>query len=133
MKTLLLPFAFFLVISSFAQSWQKIEENSHFSIFVSELEYRNSSDGIDHHRFVFKYENHTNEPLTIYFNRELQYDNGTAFSQEQDFTVTIPAKGVSEYSDSTIYDKTYYIFKKDNNHLIQQSLLDFKILNLRIN
>lgn len=116
--------------SSFSQNWTAIESNDQYSLLVSEIDYKSLSDGIHHQRIVFKYENHSNSPIELSFNREVQYDENLV-PQEQNFVVSIPANGVAEYSDATKYDKTYYIFKKDHKGTIKKSLKDFKITNLR--
>lgn len=114
------------------KSWAVIEKNEQFSISVTEIEYKNESDGINHQRLVFRYENYTSAPIILNFNREVMYLN-QSIRQDPDFTISIPASSVIEYDESKKYDKTYYIFKKDNNNTIKKSLSDFKIINLRIN
>lgn len=114
------------------ENWTIVEENEQFSISAKEIEYKNASDGIHHRRIVFRYENHTAHSIVLHFNREVTYD-GHSKLQEQDFVVSLSASGIMEYDESKKYDKTYYLFKKDNNNTIKKSLDHFKIIHLRIN
>lgn len=133
MKTLFSSlFLFPLCMTAFSQEWGKIESNDLFSIYIAEVEHKSPSDGIHHQRFIFKYENHTPETIELHFNREVQYGD-VVTTQEQDFQVTIPGNGSTEYDAAKQYDKVYYLFKRDNEGLIKRSLNDFKITNLRIN
>jgi hypothetical protein len=118
-------------LCSYGQNWKTIESTDQYSLSVAEVEYDSASDGIHHQRIVFKYENYSNTPLELSFNREVQYGE-IATTQEQTFKVSIPAKAVVEYGDATKYDKTYYIFKKDYKGTIKKELKDFKITNLSV-
>lgn len=118
--------------SSFCQDWQIVETNEQFSISVADTEHKSPSDGIHHQRLIFKYENHTSAPIELQFNRQVKYADAVT-TQEQDFVVTIPVEGTVQYDASKLYDKTYYIFKKDHDNIIKRSLQDFQIINLRIN
>lgn len=119
-------------IGGFCQDWQAIEKNDQFSVSASEIEYKSPSDGVHHQRIVFRYENHTSHPLELSFNREVTYGDAVT-NDEQNFVVNIPARGIVEYDKSKTHDKTYYIFKKDYENFIKQSLKDYRIINLRAN
>lgn len=129
---LLSLFLFPVCTAGFSQEWKTIESNDLISVHAAEMEHKSPSDGIHHQRLVFRYENHTSDPVELRFNREVQYDN-TTLKQEQDFVITIPGNGSLQYDAAKQYDKTYYIFKKDHEGVIKRSLQDYKITNLRIN
>lgn len=125
----------FLITSSlngYCQDWKSTETNDIFSISVAEIEHNKPSDGINHQRLIFKYENHTDKTISLSFKREVKYSDQT-ITQEQDFEITIPANSSLQYDKSADYNRLYYLFKKDNDDIIKQSLSDFKIINLRIN
>lgn len=119
-------------VGGFCQDWQTVETNEHYSISIAEIEYKSPADGINHQRFIFKYENYTSSPIELHFNREVKYAN-VVTTQEQDYVVAIPSNAVVQYDETTNRNKAYYIYKKDNENFIPQSLQDFKIINLRIN
>lgn len=131
MKSILLTtFLFLLSFSSFSQNWQEVKKNNAVTISVKEIHYQNKTDDIDHQRLVFKYENTTSSPIEIHFNRELTY-NGKTLTQDQDFSINIPANGTVQYDDSKSNDKTYYIFKKDNKGWIKGTLDTYTIIHLK--
>lgn len=132
MKLLLTSiFISFLSLGVFSQDWNVVEQNEQYSIYVAEIEYKNSSDGHHHDRLVFRYQNHTVKPIQLNFNREVKY-NGQYIKQDRDFVIDVPADSYVQYDESKAYDKLYYIFKKDHKGFIKQSLEDFKITNLRM-
>lgn len=117
---------------SFSQDWSVVEKNDFFSISVDEITYENLTDGINHQRLIFKYENHSDKPITLTFNRELFFSESDKVIQEQTFSISIPANSTVEYGDINL-DKTFYLFKTDNLKFIKKSLIDFKLINLRLN
>lgn len=131
---LLLTLMTTLVISLgvFAQDWKPVVSEVNFSVYVAEIDYKNPSDGIYHQRLIFKYENHTSQPLELHFNREVNYD-GTKIIQERVYTLLIPENSSIAYDDAKKHDQTFYLFKKDNEGFISKMLKDFKIINIRTN
>lgn len=133
MKIYLLLASLFLGYTGYSQeNWTTVEENEHYSVSSKEITYKNESDGINHQRIVFRYENRTSTPILLKFNREVTYD-GQVQLQEQEFSVSLSSASIVEYDESKKYDKTYYLFKRDNNKTISKSLDNFKITHLRIN
>lgn len=120
-----------LSFTGFCQDWQEIKSNDSISISVKEIHYQDVTNGMDHQRLVFKYENSTSSPLEINFNRELIY-NGKKYLQEEDFSIQIPANGTLQYDDSKNKNKTYYIFKKDNNGWIKNTLDTYTIIHIKV-
>ncbi len=118
--------------TGFSQSWQEVKTTDSVKIFVKEIHYQNVTNDIDHQRLVFKYENLTSSPIEIQFNRELIYNNKKS-SQEEDFSIQIPANGILEYNESENNTKSYYIFKKDNNGWIKRILDSYSIIHLKVN
>ena len=113
-----------------SQDWQEIKTNDSVKISVKEIHYQNLTNDIDHQRFVFKYENLTSSPLEINFNRELIY-NDKKFLQDETFSIQIPANGMVEYNESKNNDKSFYIFKTDNNGWIKDSLDTFNFIQFK--
>ncbi len=118
-------------LGTFAQDWSSVFSGAEISVYVAEIEYKNPSDGIHHQRLIFKYENHTSQPVELHFNREVNY--GTVTTQEREFTLQIPENSSVVYDDKKKHDQTFYLFKKDNEGFISKILKDFKIINIRIN
>ena len=134
MKLLLLSLMATTVISlgAFSQDWNSVIEETNFSVYVAEIEYRNPADGIHHQRLVFKYQNHTAQPLELSFNREVNF-GGATITQERNFSVLIPGNGSVAYDEARQHDQTFYLFKKDHEGFISKHLRDFKIINIRTN
>lgn len=128
---LVLVLSVFSYNKGFSQNWSEVIKNDALTITVKEIHHQDVTNGMDHQRWVFKYENHTPFPIRVVFNRELVY-NGKPYLQDETFSVEIPANGVVEYDQSHNKDKTYYIFKSDNNNWIKDSLDTFKIINFNI-
>ncbi|MFA5574840.1 MAG: hypothetical protein WC994_07280 [Brumimicrobium sp.] len=90
-------------------------------------------DDINHQRIIFKYENLTDNEITLHFNRDLTYKNANGINeirQDEDFKVTIPANSTVEYQETYFRNKTFYVFKKDNNGYIKSQLLNFDFINI---
>lgn len=117
--------------TGFSQDWQEIMTTDSLTISVKEIQYQDLTNDINHQRWVFKYKNLSSSSIEIHFNRELIYD-GKQYIQDEQFSIEIPANGVLEYDDSRKKNKVYYIFKKDNNGWIKESLDTFKFINLNI-
>lgn len=128
-STLILISLLLLSYTGFSQEWKDVKTTDAVIISVKEIHYQDVKNDIDHQRLVFKYKNTTSSPIEIHFNRELNY-NGKTYPQEEDFSINIPANGTLQYNDSKNNNKTYYIFKKDNNGWIKRSLDNYKIINL---
>lgn len=132
MKLLLTSiFLSFFSLGAFSQDWNVVEQNEQYSIYVAEIDYNSPSDGIHHQRLIFRYQNHTMKSIQLSFNREVKYD-GQYIKQDRNFVVELSADSYVQYDESKAYDKLYYIFKKDQQGFIKQSLEDFKITNLRM-
>lgn len=132
MKTILTLLA--ILLSSymgFSQNWQPVISNDSITISAQEIHYQDLTNDIDHQRLVFKYKNKTSSPLHITFNRELIY-NGKTYPQEEKFSVLIPANGMVQYNNSKNNSKSYYIFKKDNQGWIKNSLNNYSIIHLKV-
>lgn len=135
MKTIaLLCFLLGAGFYSKAQEWQTYVQKDGVLIQYRLQELQDVSSSIHHQRIVFRYENTTSENITLHFSRTVTYSESTdAAPQEKDYEITIPANSSMEYSTQNEHDKTFYIFAKDQENLIQRSLINFEITNLTIN
>lgn len=132
MKSILTLFVVCLVsYTGFAQNWQEIKTTDSITILAQEIHYQDAINGMDHQRVVFKYVNHTSSSIEINFNRELIYD-GQKMQQEEVFSLQIPANGTLQYDDSKNNNKTFYIFKKDHNGWIINTLTSYSLINLNV-
>lgn len=87
-----------------------------------------------HVRYFFKYENYSNFPVELSFQKELHYGDqcyGCDGGEEKTYTVTIPANSTLVF-DQDHRSKDFYIFVKDENGWIRQQLTDFEIKNIKI-
>jgi uncharacterized membrane protein len=133
MKTILILTAFSLYsFVGLSQNWKEVKSTDTVKISVKEIHYQNVTNDIDHQRLIFKYENLTSTPIELHFNRELIYNNKKS-SQEEDFSIQIPANGSLEYNELENNTKSYYIFKKDNNGWIKRILDNYSIIHLKVN
>lgn len=132
MKSILFSISFAVIsFSGFSQDWQNVSSNDSLTIFAKEIHYQKTSDDIDHQRIVFKYKNNTNKPIEISFQRDLFY-NGEKHPQDKEFFLNIPANDVMQYKEERNRDKTFYIFKKDNNGWIKKKLSNYYITHLKV-
>lgn len=115
----------------FSQEWTSLQSDENLSINFSKINYESKSDGINHERIVFQYQNLTNSDLTISFQRSVSYDGKTQL-QEKTFQITIPANGSIEYNEANAKDKTFYVFAKDLKGTIKRSLSNFEFTNIQI-
>jgi hypothetical protein len=116
---------------SFGQQWQSIKSDGKIDIQFAVYHHQDVKYGKDHQRIIFKYENSSNEDLTINFDRIIAYDGQElSISPERNFTLTIPAHSELEFSDEN-KSKLFYIFSKDNNGMIKRSLTSFDVINLK--
>lgn len=123
--------ALVLCLFCYGQDWTTLKTNETFSIYVAKVDYDSPSDGIRHERVVFRYENHTTEPITLSFQRKVAYaPQAVSQTQEQHFEVFIPAGSSLGYEAETAHDKTFYLFSKDVKGTIKRALIDFELTNL---
>lgn len=88
----------------------------------------------NHVRYFLKYENYSNFPVEISFQKELHYGDdcyGCNDGDEQSYTVTIPANSTLVFDDEN-RSKSFYIFVKDEEGWIKRQLTDFEIKNIKI-
>jgi hypothetical protein len=140
MKILTLLFLLTTTLFSFSQeatirSYQQLKTENGVTIYVGEGTYKVSSNNTSHSRYFLKYENTTNQEVTISFNKEMHYRE-TCYgcdsnNQEQQFSIVIPVNTTYSF-DENHNDKRYYIFRKDNNGWITKELTDFSIKNINI-
>lgn len=135
MKSLTTTFAaLVLCVAAFGQDWNILESSTNYTIYFAKINHQSSQDGIDHERIVFSYENHTEAPLVLAFNRVLTYaPDGIPQEAEKLYEVEIPPHSTVGYDQNKPFDKTFYIFSKDNKGTIRKSLMDFKLTNLHTN
>ena len=57
--------------------------------------------------------------------------NDKKFLQDETFSIQIPANGMVEYNESKNNDKSFYIFKTDNNGWIKDSLDTFNFIQFK--
>lgn len=117
--------------TGFSQDWKEIMTADSITISIKEIHYQDIINGMDHQRWVFKYENISSSPLEVSFNRKLIYE-GKEHLQDELFSIQIPAKGTLEYDESKKKNKAFYIFKKDNQGWIKKTLDTFNFINLKI-
>lgn len=132
---------FFILLSllfignTLSQTWEVATATDNYVIYKGEINYLNKVDDINHQRIIFKYENLTDNEITLTFNRKLVYERSEGgqneLIQDNDFLVRIPAHSSVEYQESNYRNKTFYVFKKDNNGYIKNRLLDYQLLNLK--
>ena len=106
------------------------ENNVVFSI--AEGTYTESSK--KHVRYFLKYENYSNFPVEISFQKELHYGDdcyGCSESDENITSLVIPANSTLEFNEDN-RSKTFYIFVKDEEGWIKRKLTDFQIKNIKI-
>ncbi|MCC6703056.1 MAG: hypothetical protein IT221_16110, partial [Fluviicola sp.] len=109
-------------------------ENDSLAINYKLLEVNDPSMGIHHARIIFQYINKTSNELTVSFGRVITYnDSEAAKPQEKNYTVTIPANGAVSYDETTKNDKKCYVFAQDKKHTIKKTLVNFEIVNLKVN
>ncbi|MFA5670598.1 MAG: hypothetical protein WC967_15275 [Balneolaceae bacterium] len=126
-------FSLLFIGNTLSQTWEVATATDNYVIYKSEINYLNKVDDINHQRIIFKYENLTNNEITLHFNRDLTYKNANGINeirQDEDFKVTISANSSIEYDSKKIKDKTFYVFKKDNNGYIKSQLLNFDFINI---
>lgn len=138
MKRLLLSLGFFSFFGGlFSQDVSIGEYETIFSsnnIVLSVAEGTFEEDNKKHVRYFLKYENYTNFPVELSFNKELHYGDqcsGCSGDDEQKFKVTIPANTTLEF-DENHRSKDFYIFVKDENGWIRRQLTSFEIKNVKI-
>jgi len=115
----------------FSQEWTTLQSDEKLSINFSKINYESKSDGINHERIVFQYQNLTNSDLTVTFQRSVSYGADQSL-QEKTYQITIPANGSIEYNESNAKDKTFYVFAKDLKGTIKRSLSNFEFTNIQI-
>jgi hypothetical protein len=138
MKRLLLSISIFLLVGqSLSQSnrvgdYEPIFSEDNIVMSIAEGIYNN--DGKNHVRYYIKYENYTNFPVELSFQKELHYGDdcyGCNDNDEQNFTLTIPANSTLVFNDEN-RSKTFYIFVKDQEGWIKRQLTDFDIKNIKL-
>lgn len=133
MKILSILLATTLQFGAWSQDWMESYKDASISIEYSKITYDSPSDGINHERLIFKYENFTNQEVTIDFSRKVAYDGvELSNSQERTFSIVLPANSTLKYSDEVTHNKLYYVFVSDNKGTIKKKLSGFEILNIEI-
>lgn len=128
-----LLFAILFAFGSKAQEWQTFYNGQGITIQYRPIEINDPQSGIHHARIVFRYENKTNNPIQLNFNRTITYsDSEAAKPQEKTYTVSIPANTSIEYNTSNTNDKTFYLFAQDKKNTIKRSLISFDIRDITI-
>ena len=135
MKTIyFILFTLLLSANVKAQEWNTYLENDSLAINYKLLEVNDPSMGIHHARIIFQYVNKTSNELTVSFGRVITYnDSEAAKPQEKNYTVTIPANGAVSYDETTKNDKKFYVFAQDKKQTIKKTLVNFEIVNLKVN
>lgn len=126
MKAFLLFACTIICFANYAQKWTPVVSTSNYVIYQAEIHYTDKANDIDHQRIIFKYENKTNDAIKLHFKRALNYDGNWAI-QDRGFEITIPAHSSVTYDESKKYDKSFFIFKKDHQGWIKETLLDYHI------
>lgn len=115
----------------FSQNWTAYYSDSKIQIDFAKVNYFDDKHGINHKRIVFQYTNKTNQELEINFSRIHVYDQqALTSSPEREFSIILAANETSSYSEGNKKDKTYYIFKKDDNNFIHKKLTSFDLVNI---
>ena len=105
------------------------------NIVMSVAEGTYTESNRSHVRYFLKYENYTNFPVELTFQKELHYGDqcyGCDDNGEQEYTVKIPANSTLVF-DEDHRSKSFYIFVKDENGWIKRQLTGFEIKNIKIN
>lgn len=129
MKKLLLAnfLILFLAVSAQAQDWKLYKEDQFLRIELAEHVYHNHKYNKHHKRIIFRYSNLTEDTLYLSFQRTLTYDGQELEeSNEQTFNLNLNPQEILAYSDEQ-RDKCFYLFVKDEDEMIRQSLSDFDI------
>jgi hypothetical protein len=130
MKQLIALVFLTFMFSGKAQTWETYYSDDRCSIQYTLFDYQDNSHGIHHKRFIFKYANHTSEPIVLQFERKLAYNNvALESSKERHFSLELAPLEAREYNAANA-GKTYYIFVRDENETIKQKLSAFEIINL---
>lgn len=104
------------------------------NIVMSAAEGTFTQSNKEHVRYFLKYENYSNFPVELSFQKELHYGDdcyGCGDNDEQTYTVTIPANTTLVFDDKNT-SKDFYIFVKDNEGWIKRQLTEFEIKNIKI-
>lgn len=115
------------------QEWSEIYKNESLIVSFKTINYTSPSNGHQHERVVFNYENRSNNTIDVTLNRAHYYGNQCYGCEggELTYNLILPPK-TTETFDKKNTSKTYYIFKKDLEGFIKKSLTDWKILNVKI-
>jgi|SRR5690554_1020501 len=136
LQTLLFTFSLFSSAQEFTlNDFNPLLEKDGLIIHVGEGIFIETSNNTSHTKYFFKFQNTTNEDLILQFNKELYYDGECYGSDntegEQQYRITIKANSVASFEENP-YDKSYSVFKKDNNGWIKKQLTDFKLTHVQI-
>lgn len=133
MKKISLLLATTMQFFVWSQEWVGIYKDSSISIQYAKITYESVSDGINHERLIFNYENLTNQDKTFEISRKVAYD-GIALPQtnERKYAITIPAFSIKSYSEIEERNKLYYIFVADNKGTIKKRMSGFEIVNVEL-
>jgi hypothetical protein len=116
-----------------AQNWEVYYQNDSVIVEYALGTYEVPSHNRKHERLIFKYTNILSSPVTLSFERSVAYDNvDLGVSPERMFTVELSPNESKLYSDTTKFDKTFYIFSKDINNTIKRKLSAFELKNFNI-
>lgn len=127
---LIISFVTFLISNaSFGQEWEVVLANENVIISVAEFHFNDTKNDINHQRLGFKYENISDQALTLTFEREVNY-SGMYKKQEQTYQIKLLPHTAKQYGEKA--DRTYYLFKKDKQNFIHEQLMGYRIINLKV-
>lgn len=112
-----------------AQNWATYQENEVLRIEISDWNALDKKTSKDHDLIIFRYTNLTDQELVVHFKREYDYSNNGVSTPDTGYNLVLAPNSTSSYMDHQ-GDKTYYIFKKDNNGWIKSVLIDFRLKDL---
>lgn len=117
-----------------AQEWNNYYDSDSLAIHFRLEEINDPTQGIHHKRIVFQYVNKTAAELTVSFNRVLTYsDTNEPNVQDKRYVIVLPANTTYEYDPNKTRDKSYYIFAQDVKGTIKKTLVDFQLMNVKLN